>query len=117
MGRYRTIIVYKDYFENFLNTQPSKVQRKILQILRVIEEIEVIPSNHLKHIEGTDGLYEIRVIFGGNIFRIFCFFDALKVVVLLSGFQKKTEKTPIAMIRKNSKLMRDYYKEKNTKEI
>ncbi len=117
MGRYRNIIVYKDYFENFLNTQPPKVQRKILQILRVIEEVEVIPSNHIRHLEGTEGLYEIRVIFGGKLFRVFCFFDSGKMVILLSGFQKKSTKTPAEMIRKNTRLMREYFKEKNNKEL
>lgn len=112
MKKYRTVITYKDHFEDFLDNQPPKVQAKILQILRIIEEVEIIPKNHLKHIEGTNGLFELRVIFGGNIFRVFCFFDAGKLVVLLSGFQKKTDKTPKSEINKAVRLMNEYYSEK-----
>lgn len=112
MSKYRTVIAYKEYFEDFLNAQTRKVQAKILQILRIIEEVAIIPKTHLKHIEGTDGLFELRVIFGGDAFRVFCFFDAGKLVILLSGFQKKTEKTPKSEIAKALKLMKEYYREK-----
>lgn len=112
MGKYRTVIAYKDYFEEFLKAQTPKVQSKVLQILRIIEEIEIVPRNHLKHIEGTNGLFEIRVIFGSNIFRVFCFFDNGNLVVLLSGLQKKTQKTPKSEIDKAVRLMNEYYTEK-----
>lgn len=82
------------------------------QILRIIEEIEIVPKNHLKHVEGTNGLFEVRVIFGSNIFRVFCFFDNGNLVVLLSGFQKKTQKTPKSEIDKAVRLMNEYYNEK-----
>lgn len=113
MGKYRTVIAYKDYFEEFLKAQTPKVQSKVLQILRIIEEIEIVPRNHLKHIEGTNGLFEIRVIFGSNIFRVFCFFDNGNLVVLLSGLQKKTQKTPKSEIDKAVRLMNEYYTEKH----
>ena len=111
-NKYRTVIAYKEYFENFLKAQNPKVQAKILQVLRIIEEMEIIPKNHLKHVEGTNGLFEIRTIFGSNCFRVFCFFDAGRLVILLSGFQKKNQKTPRNEIAKAVKLMNDYYKEK-----
>lgn len=114
MKKYRTVIAYRNYFEDFLLAQQPKVQSKILQILRIIEELEIVPSNHLKHINGTNGLFELRVIFSGDIFRVFCFFDTGKLVVLLSGFQKKTQKTPKSEIDKAEKLMNDYYIEKDT---
>lgn len=114
MKKHRTVIVYRNYFEEFLDLQTPKVQEKILQILRIIEEIDVIPTNHLRHIEGTNGLFEIRVSFGRNIFRVFCFFDTGQLVVLLSGFQKKTQKTPRKEIEKAVRLMNEYYIEKAT---
>jgi len=52
-----------------------------------------IPETYLKHLEGTEGLYEIRIQLGSDIFRIFCFFDEGKLVVLANGFHKKTQKT------------------------
>lgn len=78
--------------------------------------MERIPSTYLKYMEGTDGLFEIRVQLGNNIFRIFCFFDENKLVVLLSGFQKKTQKTPSKEIKRAEKLMKEYFKEKSEEE-
>jgi phage-related protein len=70
------------------------------------------PQTYLKHLEGTDGLYEIRVSSGSNIFRIFCFFDQGQLVILLNGFQKKTQKTPKSEIERAEKLKTKYYEDK-----
>ena len=78
----------------------------------MIEELQKIPETYLKHIENTDGLYEIRVQFGRNIFRIFCFFDHGQLVVLAHGFQKKTQKTPKKEIEKALKIKEEYENEK-----
>lgn len=66
--------------------------------------------------EGSSKLYETRIQLGSNIWRVFCFFDEGKLVILLNGFQKKTQKTPKNEIDKALKLMEKYYSEKN-KEI
>ena len=78
----------------------------------MIEQLDTVPETYLKHLEGTEGLYEIRVQQGSDIFRIFCFFDEGKLVVLINGFQKKTPKTPKAEIKKATKLKADYYADK-----
>ncbi len=70
----------------------------------------MIPEKYFKHIVGTD-LYEIRVSSGNNIFRIFCFFDKGKLVIVLNGFQKKARKTPKKEIEKALKLQKAYYDE------
>ena len=62
--------------------------------VEAIETLERVPSNYLKFLVGTDGLYEARIQLGSNIWRVFCFFDNDKLVILLNGFQKKTQKTP-----------------------
>lgn len=74
--------------------------------LSLIEELSRIPETYLKHIENTDGLYEVRVQSGNDIFRIFCFFDEGKLVVLANGFQKKTQKTPLKEIEKALKILK-----------
>lgn len=112
----RQVITYKGYFEDFFKEQPQKVKDKIIKVLDVIEHIDRIPTTYLKYIEGTSGLFEVRVQLGNNIFRIFCFFDGNKLVVLLSGFQKKTQKTPQGEIAKAIKLMKEYYNEKELEE-
>lgn len=116
MGKIREVVTYKSYFDDFFKEQSLKVRTKIIKILDIIEQIERIPVTYLKYIEGSDGLFEIRVQLANNIFRIFCFFDGNKLVVLLSGFQKKTQKTPVVEIEKAKRLMAEYYEEKE-KEI
>ncbi len=108
----RTVFIYKDYFTEFYEKQRQKVKDKIIWTFRLIESINQVPQDYLKHIEGTDGLYEIRVQSGSDIFRIFCFFDEGKLVVLANGFHKKTQKTPRQEIEKALKIKQDYETEK-----
>ena len=63
--------------------------------------------------EGTNGLYEARIQLASNIWRVFCFFDNGSLVILLNGFQKKTQKTPKNELEKALRLMNEYYQEKN----
>lgn len=111
----REVISYKNYFEDFLKAQPTKVQDKIFKIIEAIETLERIPTNYLKQIIGVKGLYEARIQLASNIWRVFCFFDNDKLVVLINGFQKKTQKTPKNEIEKAKKLMIDYFNEKAEK--
>lgn len=108
----RTVFLYKDYFTEFFGKQKQKVKDKIIWTFKLIETVQHVPEEYLKHIEGTDGLYEIRVKLGSDIFRVFCFFDEGKLVVLANGFQKKTQKTPKSEIEKALKIKRDYETEK-----
>ncbi len=100
----RTIIFYKDYFSNFFVKQRQKVKDKIIWTFDLIELIDKVPETYLKHLEGTDKLFEIRVQSGNDIFRIFCFFDEGKLIFLANGFQKKTQKTPKGEIEKGLKI-------------
>jgi phage-related protein len=109
----REVIAYKNYFEDFLLEQPKKVQDKIFKIIEAIETLERVPSNYLKSMEGTNGLYEARIQLASNIWRVFCFFDHGRLVILLNGFQKKTQKTPKNEIDKALRLMKQYYQEKS----
>ena len=80
----------------------------------LIEDIDRIPEVYFKHLENTDGLYEIRVQSGNNIFRIFCFFDNNNIVVVGHGFQKKTQKTPSKEIERAEQIKKEYYEEKKS---
>lgn len=108
--KFRTIITYKEYFENFFVKQRPKVKDKIIWTFDLIEEIDRIPEAYLKYVE--EGLFEIRVELASNIFRIFCFFDEEKLIVLANGFQKKTQKTPRKEIEKALKIKKEYENEK-----
>jgi phage-related protein len=107
------VIAYKNYFEDFLLEQPQKVQDKIFKIIEAIETLERVPSNYLKSIEGAKGLFEARIQLASNIWRVFCFFDNDRLVILLNGFQKKTQKTPKKEIEKAIRLMAKYHQEKS----
>ena len=115
MKSVREVIAYEHHFEKFLRAQPTKVQDKIFKIIEAIEILERVPSHYLKHLVGTHGLYEARVQLGSNIWRVFCFFDEGRLVILLNGFQKKTQKTPKTEIEKAERLMNNYYQEKAKK--
>ncbi|MAQ40681.1 MAG: addiction module toxin RelE [Mesonia sp.] len=106
-------MAYKHYFEEFLLAQPNKVQDKIYKVIEIIETYERVPSNYLKALKGTYRLYEARIKLSSNIWRVFCFFDKGKLVILLNGFQKKTQKTPKKEIDKALILMKMYFQEKN----
>ena len=86
-----------------------KVQNKIYKIIEAIETLERVPSNYLKALVGTNGLSEARIRLGSDIWRVFCFFDKGKLVILLNGFTKKTQKTPKKEIEKALQLMQKYY--------
>lgn len=112
MDKIREIIAYKNHFEDFLIEQPTRVQDKIFRILEAIETLERIPTTYLKLLAGTKGLYEARIQLGSDIWRVFCFFDSGKLVILLNGFQKKRQRTPRQEIAKAEKLMNEYYENK-----
>jgi phage-related protein len=89
------------------------VREKIGYVFRVIETVDKVSEKFLKHIEGTDGLYEIRIEAGSNIYRIFCCFDKGNLVVLLNGFQNKTQNTPRQEIELAEKLKTEYFIQKS----
>lgn len=111
----RQIIAYKRYFLQFYEDQPLAVQEKIEWVLNLIRVMQHVPEKYFKHIEGTKGLFEIRVEVKNNIFRIFCFFDKGNLVVLGNAFQKKTQKTPKQELAKALKIMVEYFNEKKDK--
>jgi phage-related protein len=112
MERKRQLVYYKKYFKEFFDKQKEKVKNKIDYVLYLVTVAERIPKKFFKYVEGTDGLFEIRIEFEGNIYRVFCCFDEGKLVVLFNGFQKKTQKTPKKEIEKALRIKDEYFKEK-----
>jgi phage-related protein len=110
--KHRNITFYKNYFQDFFGKQNKKVKAKIIWTFELIEDLQRVPETYLKHLEGSDGLYEIRVQSGSDIFRIFCFFDQGQLVVLANGFQKKSQKTPKKEIEMALKIKAEYENEK-----
>jgi phage-related protein len=106
----RQLIFYGEDFWEFYNKQTLKVKLRIDWTLDVVRTLDFIPEKYFKHIESTD-LYEVRISSGSNIYRVFCFFDKGKLIVVLNAFQKKTQKTPKNEIERALKWQKQYYYE------
>ena len=102
----REILYYENYYEDFFSGLPQKTQLKFLWTLGVIATLEWVPEKYLRSIQGSQGLYEIRVEESSNIYRVFCFFDEGDLVILINGFQKKTDKTPRREILRAQRLQK-----------
>lgn len=98
----RQIIFHGEYFIDFYKELDIKVKQKIQYVLELIKQVDRIPEKFLSPMRGYDELYEIRIEYQSNIYRVFCCFDEGKLVVLFNGFQKKTQKTPMNEIEKSN---------------
>lgn len=83
----RKIIAYKDYYSKFMNS---------------LQESERL----------RDDIYEFRVTYLGNEFRLFFCYDGDALVILFNGIKKKTQKTPRNEIDKAVRLKKEYYESK-----
>ena len=94
--------------EEFLDALGGKQVQKVFWVLRLVEELDPVPSQYFKKLVDTDGLWEVRAQHGGDTFRLIGFFDGTGLLVLTSGFAKKTEKTPRQEIALAEKRREDY---------
>lgn len=108
----RQILFYENHFLDFYKIQDDKVKAKIKNILELVKQVDRVPEKFLKHLSESDGVYEIRVEYQSNIYRIFCCFDKGNLVVLFNGFQKKTQKTPNGELEKAIRLKKEYFSTK-----
>lgn len=108
----RNIFYYKRYYLNFFETLDSDVKIKFNWTLKLIATLDRVPIKFFKHIKKSTGLYEIRVEVGSNIYRAFSFFDKGKLVILINGFQKKSQKIPKREIERAEKIKKQYFDEK-----
>ncbi len=97
--------------EDFLDSLSGKQAQKVVWVLRLIEELNIVPGQYLKKLVNTEDIWEVRVQFGGNTFRLLGFFDGSTLLILTNGFAKKSQKTPrqeieLATRRKNEYLSR-----------
>lgn len=108
----RTIVFYENHFIKFYQEQDERIKNKIQYVLELIKQVDRVPEKFLKHLSGTNGLYEVRVEYQSNIYRVFCCFDEGKLVVLFNGFQKKSQKTPKNEMERAIELMEKYFQQK-----
>ena len=103
----RKIITYKTYFSDFIKKLSKDEVNKIRRALDLFKVEDKMPRHFIKFIR--DGVYEFRVNYGNNEFRIFFIYDGDTIVVLFNAFKKKTQKTPNNEIEKALKLKEEYY--------
>jgi len=108
----RHLRTYGNYFLDFYNSLDEKIQEKIDWVFEVVKTSSHIPKKFFDHLTGSDGLFEIRVEFESNIYRILCFFDKGNLVILINSFQKKSQKTPAKEIALAEKLKKQYFIDK-----
>jgi phage-related protein len=108
----RTVIFYKTAdgkcpVQEFLDSLPGKAAQKVAWVLNLLEDVQIVPSSYFKKLVGTEEMWECRVQFASNAYRLFCFFvdDS---VVLTHGFIKKSQKTPVREIERGEAYRRDF---------
>jgi len=111
----RNIYYYKSFYLDFFATLTPDVKRKFNWTLKLIATIDRVPVKYFKHMADTTGLFEVRVEMGSDIYRVFSFFDEGRLIILLNGFQKKSQKTPKNEIELAEKLKKQYFDEKSEK--
>ena len=92
----------------FLDSLPGKAAQKVTWVLNLIEDLDTVPSTYFKKLVSTEEIWECRIQFGSNAYRIFCFFEGHSVVVVTHGLIKKTQKTPQREIERAESYRRDY---------
>lgn len=95
----------QDYLDFLSNRQVEKV----FFVLDLIETVEIVPGKFFKKLEASDDIWEARIRYGNNIFRLLGFFDGNNLVVLDHAFTKKTQKTPDREIRTAERRKKDYF--------
>lgn len=108
----RNVFYYRRYYLDFFATLKPEVQRKINWTLQLLATVDRVPEKYFKHLTGSSGLYEIRVEVGSDIYRVFSFFDKGQLIILVNGFQKKTQKTPKGELELAEKIKQQYFDEK-----
>ena len=111
--KHRQIFYYRNYYLDFYETLKPEVKKKLNWTLKLISTVDRVPKKYFQHMTNSSGIYEVRVEVGSNIYRVFSFFDEGNLVVLINGFQKKSQKTPRKELELAERLKKEYFDEKN----
>ena len=107
----RDIFYYENHYLDFFEKLKPEVKKKFNWTLQLIATIDKVPDKYFKHMSNSTGIYEIRVEVGSDIYRVFSFFDKGNLIILLNGFQKKSQKTPKNELALAEKLKKQYFDE------
>lgn len=107
----RDIFFYENHYLDFFEKLKPEVKKKFNWTLQLIATIDRVPEKYFKYMTNSTGIYEVRVEVGSDIFRVFGFFDKGNLIILVNGFQKKTQKTPKGELALAEKLKAQYFDE------
>lgn len=96
----------------FLDSLPGRDAQKVVWVLRLLEELDVLPASYFKKLHGSEEIWECRIQLGSAAYRIFCFFAGRSVVILTHGVRKKVQKTPRREIERAENSRIDYLRRK-----
>jgi len=94
--------------EEFLDSLHPKEAKKVSWVLRIIQELDKVPSQYFKKLTGTEEIWECRAQIQSKAYRIFSFFLDGDNLVLTHGYSKKSQKTDVKQIKKAEQYRRDY---------
>jgi phage-related protein len=98
--------------KKFLDGLKSKQAAKVAWTLQLVEELDTLPTKYFKKLVNTDDLWEVRVSYGNDIFRLLSFYDGARLIVIAHAFQKKSQKTPRQAIEIAENRKKDYFRRK-----
>lgn len=107
----REIFYYENHYLDFFEELKPEVQKKFNWTLQLIATVDKVPEKYFRHMTNSEGIYEVRVEVGSDIYRVFSFFDKGNLIILANGFQKKTQKTPKSELDRAEKLKQQYFNE------
>lgn len=105
----RKIKAYKHYFKDFIESLNENESRKVFYVLDMLKTQQRVSEKFVKYIK--EDIFELRVEYNGNIYRVFFIFDKGNIVILFNGFQKKSQKTPKNEIEKAIQIKKEYYEQ------
>ena len=94
--------------ELFFDTLSDKVVQKVIAVIELVETERIVPAKFFRKLVDTD-LFEFRIRWESNIYRLLCFFDRNDTVVITHGFVKKTQKTPQGEVDRAERYRQDYF--------
>ena len=115
----RNIIFYRTEsgkcpVEEFLESLRPKEAQKVSWVLRLIQELDKVPSQYFKKLTGSEEIWECRVQIQSKAYRIFSFFLDGDTLILTHGYSKKSQKTDAKQIKRAENYRRDYLARKRS---
>ncbi|HEY6170879.1 MAG TPA: type II toxin-antitoxin system RelE/ParE family toxin [Candidatus Kapabacteria bacterium] len=99
--------------EDFLVSLPSKVRQKAVWVLKAIEQLQRVSTQYLKKLDGTDDIWEIRIIHAKDSIRLLCFWSGENIIIVTHGFKKKTDKVPQREIQLATERKKEFERRKS----